>query len=95
MHLRFTIRDLFWLVLVIGLVLGWMSDNRQKARENNRLQDEIRTADTNAALAQARADIWETRLKEHITGTLTDEERAELQKVFHRFDQARDALSRK
>jgi len=95
MLLRFSTRDLLWLVLVIGLVLGWMADNRQKARENTRLQDDIKTAGAKMDMAEARADIWETRLKEHIAGVLRDEDRAELQKTLQRFDQARDALSRK
>ena len=95
MPLRFSVRDLFWLILVIGLVLGWMADNRQKARDNNTLRDDIKTANANAQLAEARSDIWEARLKEHILGVLRDSDRDELQKTFQRFDQARDTLSRK
>jgi hypothetical protein len=31
MRLRFTIRDLFWLTLVVGLIVGWFIDRRTVA----------------------------------------------------------------
>ena len=31
MHLRFTIRDLFWLVLVAAMATGWWIDHRRFA----------------------------------------------------------------
>lgn len=99
MRLRFAIRDLFWLILVIGLVLGWMADNRQKARENNRLQSDIRTAQAQAELAEGRADTWEGKLKQHIAGTLSDEEIDDIRETFRRgrdkVIRASDVLSRK
>jgi hypothetical protein len=33
MHLRFSIRDLLWLTLVVALVLGWWLDHRSKQAE--------------------------------------------------------------
>ena len=31
MHLRFTIRDLLWLTLVVALAVGWWLDHRRQA----------------------------------------------------------------
>jgi hypothetical protein len=30
MHLRFTIRDLLWLTLVVALAVGWWTDSRSQ-----------------------------------------------------------------
>ena len=35
MKLRFTIRDLFWLVRVVALALGWWLEHRRFARYAN------------------------------------------------------------
>jgi hypothetical protein len=32
-HLRFTIRDLLWLTLVVALAVGWWIDHRQLASD--------------------------------------------------------------
>ena len=37
MRLRFSIRDLFWLTLVVALVLGWYWDHQRAAAEHRRL----------------------------------------------------------
>jgi uncharacterized membrane protein len=99
MLLRFSTRDLLWLVLVIGLVLGWMADNRQKARDNNTLREDIKAAQAKEQMAEARADFWEARLKQRIAGVLSDEEQDDLRKMYKRardnLQRASDALSRK
>jgi hypothetical protein len=38
MKLRFTIRDLLWLIVVVALAVGWWLDHRQAAEENYRLK---------------------------------------------------------
>src|SRR4051812_5161036 len=34
MHFRFTIRDLLWLMLVVGMALGWWMDRSNVARHD-------------------------------------------------------------
>jgi len=36
MRLRFTIRDLFWLVLVVALAIGWWVDRRHTVLESSK-----------------------------------------------------------
>jgi hypothetical protein len=38
MKLRFTIRDLLWLALVVAMAVGWWLNNRQMANTIARLQ---------------------------------------------------------
>jgi hypothetical protein len=41
MKLRFSIRDLFWLVLVVVLAIGWWIDHREKLVYYRFFQDSI------------------------------------------------------
>ena len=48
MRLRFTIRDLLWLTLIVGLIAGWCLDHlataemlRSERRHNDHLQREL------------------------------------------------------
>ena len=50
MHLRFTIRDLLWLAVVVALAVGWWLDRQ---RSENRLAEITRNA---AYLRRAYAD---------------------------------------
>ena len=43
MPLRFTIRDLLWLTLVVALALGWWIDGRKVATTINDLKAELHT----------------------------------------------------
>ena len=36
MSLRFTIRDLLWLTVVVAVAMGWWLDHRQSAEKSNR-----------------------------------------------------------
>ena len=46
---RFSIRDLFWLTLFVGLVLGWWVDRRQWVKERNEAQRDVRQWQSYAA----------------------------------------------
>jgi len=37
--LRFTIRDVLWLTLVLGLAVGWWVDHRRQADQLQKFQD--------------------------------------------------------
>ena len=58
MPLRFTIRDLLWLTLVVAIVTGWLSSDhvirKEHAREFNSLRQEL-------VEARARAIAWGNR----------------------------------
>jgi hypothetical protein len=53
--MKLTLRDLFWLVLVIGSFLGWWANRRQLVAENVRLQGQNRAA---AEQARVAAHDW-------------------------------------
>ena len=40
--MKFSLRDLFWLVLVAGLVAGWWVDHRRQAKDVQTLLDIMR-----------------------------------------------------
>jgi hypothetical protein len=46
--LRFTIRDVLWLTLVIALGLGWWADHRTAERRHRREKEAIRDEQANA-----------------------------------------------
>jgi hypothetical protein len=39
---QLTLRDLFWLVLVCGLALGWWVDHRAASIEHERLTEDLK-----------------------------------------------------
>jgi len=39
--IRFTIRDVLWLTVVLALAIGWLIDRRREARELKWAKDEI------------------------------------------------------
>jgi hypothetical protein len=45
-RLRFTIRDLLWLTLVVGLIVGWWLDHRSIANRLDGLEMEVRRLGT-------------------------------------------------
>jgi len=60
---RFTIRDLLWLTLVVGLAVGWwlsarhwLASNRVLTEKNQDLLEEARIADQRAKLANEQSD---------------------------------------
>lgn len=58
MKLRhFSLRDLFWLCLVVGLAFGLGIDNRRLRRENAKLSAEKQAAQTATAQAQYTAAV--------------------------------------
>lgn len=58
---RFSLRDVFWLVLVVALVLGWWLNRKQLVDDNLRLGRQ-----NQAAIEQARIaahDWWREAIK--------------------------------
>jgi len=60
---RFTIRDMLWLTLVVGLTIGWwlsgrywISSNRLLIEKNQQLLQAAQKANDQARLANQRAD---------------------------------------
>lgn len=39
--MQFSIRDLFWLTVVVTLAVGWWAGNRRIAEENSRLKEKV------------------------------------------------------
>ena len=60
-HPQLSLRDLFWLVLVCALVLGWWLDRNQQTRERERLNERILELESKAAAEAAfRAAVQES-----------------------------------
>ncbi len=51
---RFSLRDLFWLVLVVALAVGWWRDRTKLAEERNKAIVEVRERMAFANLVQER-----------------------------------------
>jgi len=51
--MRFSIRDMLWLTLVVGLAVGWWVDRRGLARDRNKSAAMYR-------FERAKAEEWET-----------------------------------
>ena len=52
---RFTLRDLFWLLLVVAITCGWWLDRTRLAAETLRLRHEITSAEIEAVDREAGA----------------------------------------
>jgi hypothetical protein len=44
---RFTIRDVLWLMVVVGLAVGWWTDSRRQAKVIKTAQDRAENSDLN------------------------------------------------
>jgi hypothetical protein len=74
---RFTLRDLLWLTLAVALILGWLSDRIQVARERSDDQRQITLLLNNGAIWQLKAKLladatrkagWTVDLEGPVTG---------------------------
>ena len=57
--LRFTIRDVLWLTLVVGLAVGWWVDRDRRATENRELAEYGRAQASRASAAEGQIQLWE------------------------------------
>jgi hypothetical protein len=74
MRLRFTIRDLLWLMLVVALAMGLATYNIQSRHEQEKLLLEVKRANAETDRANMMADAWESKFKLRIAGDLRDTE---------------------
>jgi hypothetical protein len=52
---RFTLRDLFWLVFVAAISLGWLVHYRSLSRETAKLQEQVKWLEAESFSARASA----------------------------------------
>jgi hypothetical protein len=58
MKLQFSIRDLFWLVLLVALAIGWYVDHDRSASRRHELEAEIATYQhEDTSLVRARLNL--------------------------------------
>ena len=73
MRLRFTIRDLLWLTLVVTLIVGWYFDKRNSMREYGQqilsLKDDVKLAEQRMKHAEQQEELWQAKLRLKIIGT--------------------------
>jgi hypothetical protein len=77
MRLRFTIRDLLWLVVVVSPAMGWATYNVQARHEQEKLLLEVKRANAEGDRANTIADAWESKFKLRIAGDLRDSDAGE------------------
>jgi hypothetical protein len=66
---RFTIRDLLWLMVVVGLAVGWWIDRREIVRERESLvmkQQEIEALEENARKSLHDLSKFEYAVRERL-----------------------------
>jgi hypothetical protein len=78
MKLRFSIRDLLWLTLVVGMAVGWLLDHKNNAKQlrdsrNQHREEEFRATAIEAVLEQIHPE-FKGKLK---LETMFDKERLE------------------
>lgn len=50
---RFTLRDLFWLTVVVAMELGWWMETRHRGPENMRLRESY------SRLSKEHFEVWQ------------------------------------
>lgn len=80
MRIRFTIRDLFWLTLVVALATGWWLEHMAIRNERALLKQRLaETAEKMAALVSGYSDMskreWQLRQKEADVDTAIGQKR--------------------
>jgi len=77
MRLRFTIRDLLWLTLMVALVVGWYFDKRKSMREYGQqiqsLKGDVKYAEQQVKHAEQQEELWLSKLRLKIIGTPEEE----------------------
>src|SRR5262245_31405774 len=75
MRIRFTLRDLFWLILTIALALGWIANNRRNQTDYDVAVQQVHTFKQNADFANKEVEFWRSKYLDINTIQETEEDR--------------------